>query len=207
MEYVNKSESAMSNPVDILFFFNFRSPYCYLVSNTVWDVFEDYNVNMVWRPLGGWSGRSDPDRAKVKIPLVRQDIKRWTDKLGIPMNPPPPTTDPTHAGAASLLAEKEGKLKDYIVEVMRAEWAEGQDIGDLDVLRGVAKRIDMDPEAVVAAATDADHLATLERHAAEAQERNIFGVPTFIIGAEMFWGNDRLDFVRDHLCELGVNKS
>ena len=196
----------MSNPVDVQFFYNFRSPYCYLVSNTVWDVFEDFNTNLVWRPLGGWAGRSDPDRAKIKIPLVRQDIKRWTKKLGIPMNPPPITTDPTRAGAASLLAEKEGKLKEYIVEVMRTEWADGQDIGDLDVLRGIAERIDLDGDAVVAAADDADNLAVLDRHAEEAQEKGVFGVPTFIIGEDIFWGNDRLDFVRDHLRELGAEK-
>jgi len=192
----------MSQPVDIEFYFNFRSPYCYLASNQVWDIFEDARVNLLWRPLGGWSGRSDPDRAKIKIPSVRQDLKRWTKKLGIPMSPPPITTDPTHAGAASLLAEREGKLKDYIVEVMRTEWVEGQDIGDLDVLRGVAGRIGMDADAVVSAANDADNLAALKRHAAAAKDKHVFGVPSFVIGDEVFWGNDRLDFVRDHLREL-----
>ncbi|HEY9081269.1 2-hydroxychromene-2-carboxylate isomerase [Magnetovibrio sp.] len=192
----------MSQPIDIEFFFNFRSPYCYLASKAVWDIFEDERVNLLWRPLGGWSGRSDPERAKIKIPSVRQDIKRWTKKLGIPMTPPPITTDPTHAGAASLWAEREGKLKDFIVEVMRAEWGEGQDIGDLDVLRAVAGRIGLDGDGIVAAATDADNLATLQRNAQEAQDKCVFGVPSFVIGDQIFWGNDRLDFVREHLREL-----
>lgn len=196
----------MSKPIDVMFFYNFRSPYCYLVSNSVWDIFEDFNTNMVWRPLGGWSGRSDPERAKTKIPLVRQDIKRWTKKLGIPMNPPPITTDPTRAGAASLYAEKEDKLKDFIVEVMRAEWAEGQDIGDLDVLRDVAERIGLNADAVAEAADDEVNLNWLDRHAMEASDKGVFGVPTFVIGEELFWGNDRLDFVRDHLRELGAEK-
>jgi len=194
----------MSRPVDVTFFFNFRSPYCYLASNTVWDIFERFDTRLVWRPLGGWSGRSDPDRAKVKIPLVRQDVRRWTRKLGIPMNPPPITTDPTRAGAASLYAERAGVLKDYVVEVMRTEWGGGEDIGEPDVLRGIARRIGLSPDAVVAASEDPANLAVLERNAEEAESRGAFGVPTFIIGEEIFWGNDRLDFVRDHLAELGA---
>ncbi|MCW2309112.1 2-hydroxychromene-2-carboxylate isomerase [Rhodobium gokarnense] len=196
----------MSDPADLLFFFNFRSPYCYLVTKSVWDIFEDYRVNLVWKPLGGWNGRSDPDRAKVKIPLVRQDVGRWAKKLGIPYTPPPITTDPTRAGAASLYAEKEGRLRDHVVETMRIEWAEGQDIGDPDVLREVARRIGMDPEAVIAASEDPDNLAVLDENAVEARERGVFGVPTFITGDAIFWGNDRLDFLRDHLREERLRK-
>lgn len=192
--------------VDVVFYYNFRSPYCYLTSKMVWGIFENYHVNLVWRPLGGWSGRSDADRAKVKIPLVRQDLRRWTKKLGIPMNPPPITTDPTRAGAASLLAEQQGKLKTYIIEVMRAEWAEGRDIGDLDVLADVAVRIGMDPNEVKAAADNPDNLKKLDSNAEDASQKGIFGVPSFIVGDEFFWGNDRLDFLEDHLKELRLSK-
>ncbi len=194
----------MTAAVDIQFYYNFRSPYCYLVSKSVWDIFDDYRANLVWRPLGGWSGRSDPDRAKVKIPLVRQDVKRWCRKLGIPFVPPPITTESTLAGAGSLLAEREGLLRPYIVEVMRAEWAEGRDIGQVDVLRDVAATVGLDSDALIAATEDPENLATLDRYAAEAQEKGVFGVPSFVIGDEVFWGNDRLDFIRDHLRELGL---
>lgn len=196
----------MVAPVDLTLYFNFRSPYCYLASTTMWDLFDRFHLNLGWRPLGGWSGRSDPDRAKIKIPLVRQDVARWAAKLGVPMNPPPITTEPTAAGAASLLAEREGKLRPYVVEVMRAEWGEGRDIGELQVLRDVAQRIGMDPDAVSEAAADRENLAALERNKAEAEERGVFGVPTFVVGEERFWGNDRLDFLSDHLRALRVTR-
>ncbi len=192
----------MVEPVEVTLFYNFRSPYCYLASTAMWDVFEAYHTKLVWRPLGGWSGRSDPDRAKVKIPLVRQDVARWAAKLGVPMNPPPITTEPTKAGAASLLAEREGLLRAYVVEVMRAEWGEGRDIGEIEVLRDVARRVGLDPDALTEAAEDPENHAVLENNAAEARDRGVFGVPTFIVGEEFFWGNDRLDFLRDHLRAL-----
>ena len=196
----------MTEPVDVRLFFNFRSPYCYLASKSLWTIFDDFHTRLVFTPLPGWSGRSDPDRAKIKIPLVRQDVKRWARRLGIPFNPPPITTDPTRAGAASLHAEKAGKLRAFIVETMRVEWAEGRDIGDSAVLRDIAERVGLDGDAVIAAADDPANLATLAANAEEAKALGVFGVPTFLIGEEMFWGNDRIDFVVDHLMELRLRR-
>ncbi len=192
--------------LNIELYFNFRSPYCYLASKSMFGIFDDYHVDMVWKPLGGWSGRSAPERAKIKIPLVRQDVKRHTLLLGIPFNPPPPTTDPTRAGAGSLLAEREGLLRPYVVEVMRAEWAEGKDIGDMDVLLEVGDRVGLDRSALASAIESAKNLDVLEKNWAEAQEKGAFGVPTFVAGEDIFWGNDRIDFVRRHLHELGLRR-
>ena len=82
--------------IDVKFYFNFRSPYCYLLSKRVFGLDAEFNINWIWRPLGGWDGRSKPDRVAKKLPLVRQDVARWCARLGIPMNPPPKTTDPTN---------------------------------------------------------------------------------------------------------------
>jgi 2-hydroxychromene-2-carboxylate isomerase len=196
----------MSEPVDLKLFFNFRSPYCYIASKTFFPALDDFNIRLHWRPLGGWSGRSPPERAKVKVPLVRQDVRRITAKLGIPMNPPPLSTDPTRAGAVSLLAEEQGLLREWVVEVMRAEWAEGQDIGDSAVLESVAEGIGLDGAAVRAAADDPERLAALEANWHEAQEVGLIGVPSVQIGDELFWGSDRLEYIVDHLTALRARR-
>lgn len=85
----------MNKPIDVTLYFNFRSPYCYLLSKTMWPVFDDFDVNLVWRPVGGWNLRSSPERAKKKLPIARQDLKRFAKRLGIPVNPPPMETEPT----------------------------------------------------------------------------------------------------------------
>lgn len=196
----------MPESVDVKLFFNFRSPYCYIASKTLFAIFDDYHANLVWRPLGGWSGRSSPERAKIKVPLTRQDVRRITAKMGIPMNPPPITTDPTIAGAASLLAEEQGLLREWIVEVMRAEWADGLDIGDQQVLLQVGEQIGLDGAALQASFTDAAKLAQLERNWDEAQELGLIGVPSFQVGEELFWGADRIEYVLDHLSDLRLRK-
>jgi 2-hydroxychromene-2-carboxylate isomerase len=196
----------MPESVDVKLFFNFRSPYCYIASKTLFGIYDDFFTNLVWRPLGGWSGRSSPERAKVKVPLTRQDVRRITGKMGIPMNPPPITTDPTIAGAASLLAEKRGLLREWIVEVMRAEWADGRDIGDEQVLLQVGEQIGLDPGELEASFTDEAKLAQLDRNWEEAQELGLIGVPSFQVGEELFWGSDRIEYVLDHLNDLRLRR-
>lgn len=189
---------------EVRVFFNFRSPYCYLASKTLWGVFDDFHATMAWRPLPGWVGRSDPERAKIKLPVARQDMRRFARRMGIPVTPPPVTTDPTRAGAVSLYAEEQGLLRPWVVECMRAEWAEGQDIGQEEVLRAVAAKVGLNPAEALVAADDPARLATLEANAEEAKAAGVFGVPTFIVGEDIFWGQDRIDFLRDHLRDLAL---
>ena len=192
----------MTEPIDVTLFFNFRSPYCYLASKKMFALVDDHGARFVWRPLGGWAGRSPPERAKYKIPIVRQDVKRWCRRMEIPFQPPPITTEPTIAAAGSLYAESAGLLREYVVAVMAKEWAEGADIGQPDVLLGVGESVGLERAGLAAAIEDEANLAVLERNHEEAQEKGAFGVPTFIVGEEIFWGQDRIEFVAEHLDRL-----
>jgi len=196
----------MTTPIDVKLYFNFRSPYCYIASKTLFQVFDEFHTNLIWRPLGGWTGRSSPDRAKVKVPLTRQDVARITKKMGIPMNPPPMTTEPTKAGAGSLLAEQKGVLRSYLVEMMRAEWAYGLDIGDPDVILSVGDKAGLDRAELTQAIDSPANLAQLEKNWEEAQTLGVIGVPTFVIGEDIFWGSDRIEYVLDHLRELRLSR-
>jgi len=191
---------------DVRLFFNFRSPYCYLASKSLFSIVDQFHARLIWRPLGGWDGRSAPNRAKVKVPLTRQDVARWCRRLGIPCNPPPLSTDPTRAGAGSLLAEERGVLRPYIVEMMRREWGEGRDIGDAAEILAVGSEVGLDRDELAAAIDDPRRHERLAAHWAEAQEVGVIGVPTFVIDDQLFWGNDRLEFVHEHLRELRLSR-
>ncbi len=192
--------------VDLRVFFNFRSPYCYLASKTMFSLPDDYNVNLIWRPLGGWDGRSPPDRAKVKMPLARQDVARWARRMGIPCNPPPPVTDPTPAGLGSLLAEEKGCLREYAIEVMRSEWTGSNDIGQRDILLPIAEGVGLNKEEFATVLDDPARRKQLDENWQEAKDLGVIGVPTFVIRDQIFWGNDRIDFVQEYLTELGLSK-
>lgn len=187
---------------DLRVYFNFRSPYCYLASKRMFTLFDAFAVNIAWKPLGGWNGRSPPERAKSRVPIARQDVGRWTAKMGIPFNPPPVDTDPTNPALVSLHAERHSLLRPYVVEVMRAEWGHGRDIGQPDVLRDICAAIGAPADMVDAAIGDAEGGAVLEGNWVDAQADGVIGVPSFVIDGAIFWGNDRIDFLRDHLTEL-----
>ena len=188
------------------FFFNFRSPYCYLASKSMFGLLDDFEVVLDWRPLGAWAGRSSPERAKVKLPLARQDVGRWCRRMNIPFKPPPKETEPTRAAAASLFAEECGVLRDYVIEMMHMEWGEGRNIGDEAVLRKVASKLGLDSAVMLEAADDLERAKALDDNWKEAQRVGVVGVPSFVVGDQIFWGNDRIDFVAEHLKELGMMK-
>lgn len=196
----------MSSNIQIQLYFNFRSPYCYLASQTMWSIFDDYPIGMDWKVLGGWEGRTPPEQAKLKIPLARQDVARWCKRLGLEMNPPPPHTDPTPAALGSLAAEKKGLLKEYIIEVMKAEWAQGQDIGNTDILLNVAENIGLPGIALQEAFESEEFFNQLQKNKKNAEDLGVIGVPTFVINDQIFWGNDRQDFVHEYLQELGLTR-
>lgn len=186
-------------PIEVKLYFNFRSPYCYLASKRMFDVLSAPDIQLIWRPLGGWTGRSPPERAAYKLPIVRQDVARWCRRMNIPFVPPPKDTEPTRAGAGSFLAEQMGLLKPYIVEVMREEWEFGQDIGQMEPLLRAGVRAGLPSDKLGAAVDDPANRTTLADAEAQAKADGVFGVPTFVAGTEIFWGNDRLDFLAEHL--------
>lgn len=196
----------MDSAADVYVFFNFRSPYCYLASKTMFRIFDDYHANLIWRPLGAWDGRSAPEVAAKKLPVARQDMARIARRLGIPVTPPPKTTDPTLAGAGSFLAEQKGLLRSYIVEVMREEWAYGRDIGDEEVLLQVADTVGLDHDQFRQAIHDPAHHQQLKSNWDEAEAKGVIGVPSFVIGEEIFWGQDRIDYVLEYLHEQRLRK-
>lgn len=197
----------MAENVELKIFFNFRSPYCYLAGKTMFSLLDDYRVTLGWRPLGGWDGRSPPERARVKLPLSRQDVARWARRMEIPCVPPPASTDPTAAALGSLPAEERGCLREYIAAVMDAEWGQGLDIGQPQVLEAAARRAGLGAAELNAALADPARRQALDDNWREAGELGVIGVPTFVVDDQVFWGNDRIDFVHEHLRERGLRQN
>ena len=131
-----------------------------------------------------------------------QELRRWSQFLGMPLHLEPrhfPVPDGAAAKlviAARQLGQQPGAL---IGACLRAVWAEERDISDAATLRAIAGEAGYDAGALVAAAAAPAVQAEYDANTAEAIRRQVFGVPTYAFGEELFWGQDRLDFVERRL--------
>jgi len=89
--------------------------------------------------------------------------------------------------------EKAPWLPAFVTAVYRAEFAEDRDIGQRDTVTEVLTQLGVDADGVLAAAASPSTKASLRAATAEAQAAGIFGAPSFTVGGELFWGQDRLD--------------
>ena len=133
-----------------------------------------------------------------------QDIARVARAKGMPVNPTPRhfPTNPVPASAAIISAQAAGGDVGALVHAfLRAVWAEERDIAEGEVVRDILAQAGFDP-----ALADRGLLAaveTLERNTDEAIRRLVFGAPSYVVGEEIFWGQDRLPLLEAHLAGLG----
>jgi 2-hydroxychromene-2-carboxylate isomerase len=189
------------------FFYDLVSPYSYLAYGRVNQICEEHGAELVLRPmlLGAVHkavGLQAPIEIKSKGRYQVRDIHRWVEHYGLPMEFPDPFPFRTlKTMRAAVALEGDGDLEQFTREAFSLYWEEGGapkgfDAADEDgPLREVARRIGRDPEEVLEEASSGEAKEALKSATAEAIERGVFGAPTFFVGDEMFWGNDRLHFV------------
>ncbi|MGE5160552.1 MAG: 2-hydroxychromene-2-carboxylate isomerase [Betaproteobacteria bacterium] len=140
------------------------------------------------------------DRPPQRRAYRLMELKRWRDFLGMPLNIEPKFFPvPAEAAATTLLAvlERSGTetALDVAGDLLRAVWAEERNIGDAATLAEVLAGRGLDAASLLAHARSAEVAARYIQHSQEAIARGVFGSPTYACGDELFWGQDRLDFL------------
>ena len=187
------------------FYYDLVSPYSYLAYGRVKRVCEENGTELVLRPmlLGAVHkavGLQAPIEIQNKGRYQLQDIHRWAGYYGLPMKFPEPFPFRTLKTMRAALAGV-GDLEAFTREAFALYWEEGgapkgfEEADEDGPIREVARRIGRDPEEVLESATTGEAKEALKSATDEAVERGVFGAPTFFVGDEMFWGNDRLHFV------------
>jgi len=147
----------------------------------------DYSV--IFPQSGGLPlAKRAPQRQAYRL----SELARWRDHLGVPLNIHPKffPADPTQAACLICAAPDEKRLA-VAGDCLRAVWAEEKDIADAGMIAEIAARHGI----ADAAGTVARGKAIYESNTQEAVARLVFGAPTYVCRDELFWGQDRLDFL------------
>jgi len=188
------------------FWYEFASTYSYLTAMRIEQAAEEAGVELVWRPflLGpifkaqGWD-TSPFNLFPAKGRYMWRDMEREAVRFGLPLYKPNPFPQKTVLAARiALLGLDRGWTSVFTKAVYMAEFGEGRDISDPQVLAGILSGLGLDPQEILAEAQSDATKTRLRRLTDEALSRGVFGAPTFFAeDGEMFWGNDRLEQALD----------
>lgn len=196
-----------------------KSPYAYLATAPAWELERDFDVTLDWYPytldipdyLGsaevGDDGtvvaenRSPHQWRRVKYSYM--DARRYANLCGLTLRGPRKIWDSSLSAIGMLWAKAHGGVRTYNDIVFERFWQRALDIEDGAVVQSVLSEAGIDSTGFAAwAAGEGRQLHDQIR--ATAEERGVFGVPTFVLDGELFWGREHLALIRLRLFELGL---
>lgn len=190
----------MSRNVD--YYYSLQSPWSYLGHERFCAIARDAKATVTPHPVDfgvifpATGGLPLAKRAPARQAYRLSELKRWSRFLDVPLNLQPrhfPTDETLAAGLVIALREAGGDALQLTGRILRAVWAEERDIADRAVLQEIVADLD---GATLLAAAAAPQVADRRKAETEAAiELGVFGAPTYVIDGELFWGQDRLDFV------------
>lgn len=187
------------------YYFAPQSPWMYLGHARLTELLQRTNTEVRVRPVDFGQifsvsgGLPLPQRAPQRQAYRLVELRRFSEALGVPLNPQPRhfplpgdpaalliTAVATHDGAAAAM-----RLTDAIGQAI---WAQERHMADAAELAAVLSECGLDAQRL-AQADAADNRALYAQHTREAVDAGVFGAPSYVVDGEIFWGQDRLDFV------------
>lgn len=198
-------------PKTVLLYVDLKSPYAFIAKAAAYRLAGDYDIDLRWLPytlhipdfLGAVDERNPHQWRRVRYSYM--DARRFANKQGLIVKGPQKIFNSRPAHVGMLYAERSEVLRPYIDLAFELFWKRELDIEDVAAVASVLGRVGADASGFAAYAADeggAEH----DRLRAEAEAAGVFGVPTFVVDGELFWGGDRIDMVRERLDALGLRR-
>ncbi|MBI1396798.1 MAG: 2-hydroxychromene-2-carboxylate isomerase [Betaproteobacteria bacterium] len=191
--------------VEIEFFFDVGSPASYLAYTQLPGLAADTGATIRWRPmlLGGVfkaTGNASPVTVAAKGRWLLGDLALWASRYGVTLNMNPAfpiNTLGLMRGATGFQLRRPDDFGRYLDAVFGAMWCNRRDLGDPAEVAATLSAAGIDPATYTALIEDPAIKSALAATTQEAVDRGVFGAPTFFVDGRMFFGQDRLEFVRE----------
>lgn len=192
---------------DFRFYIDYKSPYAYLAKDPACGLEREFDIQFRWLPyilnipdfLGTVEGRNAHQWRRIRYSYM--DARRLANRRGLTVRGPQKIFDSSIAAIGMLYAQRRGAFRAYNDSAFERFWKRELDLEDRDAVREVVERSGAPAEAFF------DFLAgegrrELEQICRDAEELGVFGVPSFVIDGEVFWGGDRIWMVREKLAQM-----
>ena len=192
----------MTNTLD--YYFATPSPWAYLATPRVVELQKQYDLKINWKPSDLMEIFAIHGVANVKdrpqpVQLNRlTELKRWSKFLGIPLTIQPKffPVDPTLSHRTIILAQKNNiNVANLIFSFQKAVWADEKNISDENIVLEICKTNNFNSNSIIEDANSEEIINEYKNNTEEALSNNVWGSPTFIYNNELFWGQDRIDFL------------
>ena len=198
--------------IKVDYFMSHGSPWTFLGHNRINNIVKQFNVQLNMYPVnygeifpvsGGLPVFKRPlQRQKIRL----QELKRWAEFLEINLTPEPKFF-PSKSLLPSLLIiaakiMKTNKDFELASNIMNALWVEELHVDDENTLKNIMDKLELDSEVLLSFAKSQECENIFKEYTKIAIEKNVFGAPTYIIEDQVYWGQDRLDFIERHLLKL-----
>jgi 2-hydroxychromene-2-carboxylate isomerase len=199
--FMKTSASPITNAPPLQFWFEFASTYSYLAAARIESLAETANVAVEWKPflLGpifreqGWND-SPFNIYPVKGRYMWRDMERLCARYGLPFKKPSQfPRNGLRAARVTCLSQNEPWCPAFVRAVYQANFAEDRDIAQSETLLSILNSLGQPGAQLLERAESPENKERLRQQTDEAARLGIFGAPAFISGAELFWGNDRLE--------------
>lgn len=186
------------------FYFDFGSPAAYLAYTQLPKLCASSGAQAHWMPmlLGGVfqaTGNASPVSVPAKGRYVFVDFKRFADSYGVALNSNPHfpiITTTLMRMATALQTTNDPKFAEFLDTVFQAIWVDALNMNDPATVGQVLASAGFDAAALLTMANDPATKDQLKAVTMRAVERGVFGAPTFFVGEQMFWGQDRMEQVK-----------
>lgn len=196
----------MSKSID--YYFSPVSPFAYLGGERLAKIARDVGARVNVRPIDftkvfpATGGIPLKQRAPARLAYRLAELQRWRDYLDVPLvlEPKHFPTDANPAALMIIAAREQGRDALALSQrVLRAVWVDERNIADQETLLALAADVGLNGKTLQERSADPAIAAQYERDTQDAIRRGVFGSPTYVIDDELFWGQDRLDFVERKL--------
>jgi 2-hydroxychromene-2-carboxylate isomerase len=188
----------------ILHVTDYKSPFAYLAKDPTYALEEDFDVTVEWRHftldipsfLGPVESRTETEWRKVRYAYM--DMRRWANKRGLTVKGPRRIYDSSPAGIGLQYAQAQGVFRPYNDRVFKGFWNHELEVDDVAALTGVLDEVGADAGGF-AAYLAGEGRWLHDQMRLETEKLGVFGVPSFVLNGEIFWGYDRMEVLRERL--------